>query len=290
MKKSLRLASGTAAGSPNEMNLPLLWHIPFSHFNEKVRWALDFKNVPHRRRCVGADYLFKAWRATGHGTLPILFLDGKAVGDSTDIIAALEQRQPEPALYPKDPAQLRRALDLEDFGDRAAPPGGGLPVDLVVVVARGIFAQLFEFAAPPYLALAMDSYTFAIQELCCHALSFANQIGIDAQLAAGRRDASDGPQAQPRRRFQIAGVEYVRSAFSRNTAERDAAHGSSGGQAGPCVLIRGLDLFGERQPQAQTPFPQSVMGDAESDRTLAASRKAYHVGQGDRDTAQRIAI
>jgi hypothetical protein len=51
------------------MNLPLLWHIPLSHFNEKVRWALDFKNIPHRRQRVGADYLFQAWRATGHGTL-----------------------------------------------------------------------------------------------------------------------------------------------------------------------------------------------------------------------------
>jgi hypothetical protein len=28
------------------MDLPLLWHIPLSHFNEKVRWALDFKNIP----------------------------------------------------------------------------------------------------------------------------------------------------------------------------------------------------------------------------------------------------
>jgi len=104
------------------MNLPLLWHIPFSHFNEKVRWALDFKNIPHRRRSLGADYLLKAWRATGHGTLPILFLDGKPVGDSTAIIAALEQWQPEPALYPKDPAQRRRALELEDhFDERLGP-------------------------------------------------------------------------------------------------------------------------------------------------------------------------
>jgi glutathione S-transferase len=104
------------------MSLPLLWHIPFSHFNEKVRWALGFKKIPHRRRSVGAGYLFKAWRATGHGTLPILFLDGKPVGDSTAIIAALEQWQPEPALYPKDPAQLRRALELEDYFDEGLGP------------------------------------------------------------------------------------------------------------------------------------------------------------------------
>ena len=33
-----------------------------------------------------ADYLICAWRATGRVTLPILFLDGRAIGDSTHII------------------------------------------------------------------------------------------------------------------------------------------------------------------------------------------------------------
>jgi hypothetical protein len=28
----------------------VLWHIEVSHHNEKVRWALDFKHVPHVRR------------------------------------------------------------------------------------------------------------------------------------------------------------------------------------------------------------------------------------------------
>jgi hypothetical protein len=25
------------------MDTPLLWHVPLSHFNEKARWALDYK-------------------------------------------------------------------------------------------------------------------------------------------------------------------------------------------------------------------------------------------------------
>jgi glutathione S-transferase len=40
--------------------------------------------------------------------------------DSTRIIAALEERQPEPALYPADPDERRRALELEDFFDEHA--------------------------------------------------------------------------------------------------------------------------------------------------------------------------
>ena len=104
------------------MDTPLLWHIPLSHFNEKVRWTLDYKCVPHRRKVLGPDYLIRAWRATGHGTLPILFLDGRAIGDSTRIIAALEERYPEPALYPRDAAARQHALALEDFFDEQLGP------------------------------------------------------------------------------------------------------------------------------------------------------------------------
>src|SRR5881396_704884 len=104
------------------MDTPLLWHIPLSHFNEKVRWTLDYKRIPHRRQVLGAGYLIRAWRATGRGTLPILFLDGRAIGDSTHIIAALEERYPEPPLYPGDAATRQRALALEDYFDEQLGP------------------------------------------------------------------------------------------------------------------------------------------------------------------------
>jgi glutathione S-transferase len=104
------------------MDAPLLWHIPLSHYNEKVRWALDYKRIAHRRRVLGPDYLIRAWRATGSGKLPILFLDGRAIGDSTHIIAALEERHPEPPLYPRDPVALQRALELEDHFDEQLGP------------------------------------------------------------------------------------------------------------------------------------------------------------------------
>ena len=29
---------------------PVLWHIPVSHYNEKARWALDYKGVEHERK------------------------------------------------------------------------------------------------------------------------------------------------------------------------------------------------------------------------------------------------
>jgi hypothetical protein len=49
------------------MDTPLLWHIPLSHYSEKLRWALDYKCIAHRRRVLGPNYLIRVWRATGQG-------------------------------------------------------------------------------------------------------------------------------------------------------------------------------------------------------------------------------
>ena len=104
------------------MDTPVLWHIPFSHYSEKARWALDYKGIAHRRRVLGSNYLIRVWRATGQGKLPVLWLDGRAIADSTRIIAALEEHYPEPPLYPREAAARQRALALEDDLDETLGP------------------------------------------------------------------------------------------------------------------------------------------------------------------------
>jgi glutathione S-transferase len=104
------------------MDTPLLWHIPLSHYSEKVRWALDYKGIAHRRRVLGANYLIRVWRATGQGKLPVLWLEGQAIADSTRIIGVLEAHRPEPPLYPRETAMRQRALALEDDLDETLGP------------------------------------------------------------------------------------------------------------------------------------------------------------------------
>jgi glutathione S-transferase len=58
----------------------------------------------------------------GEGTLPVLVVDGRAIGDSTEIIAYLEGRYPDPPLYPADPEACRHALALEEFFDEKLGP------------------------------------------------------------------------------------------------------------------------------------------------------------------------
>jgi glutathione S-transferase len=97
----------------------VLWQYSFSNYNEKVRWALDHKSIPHRRRSLfpGGP---RSLMFSRNGTLPVLDLDGERIVDSTRIIEALEQRHPDPPLYPSDPDERSRALELEDFFDEHA--------------------------------------------------------------------------------------------------------------------------------------------------------------------------
>ncbi len=107
------------------MSAITLWHVPISHYSEKVRWALDHKRIPHARRAVlgGLHPLVTAIVTRGrHQTVPALSIDGHGYGDSTAIIAELERRFPERPLYPADPAERRRALELEEWFDEELGP------------------------------------------------------------------------------------------------------------------------------------------------------------------------
>jgi glutathione S-transferase len=114
---------------------PVLYHIQVSHYNEKARWALDYKGVPHRRKAP-MPIAHVAWAAAmtrGRGiTFPILKMNGDTIHDSTRIIERLELDYPEPPLYPSDPEDRRRALELEEFFDEELGPH----------IRRAAFAEL----------------------------------------------------------------------------------------------------------------------------------------------------
>src|ERR671918_64538 len=88
---------------------PVLWHLEISHYSEKARWALDHKGVAHVRRAVTpALQEVTARRLRAGRTMPIL--------------EEIERRWPQPPLYPADPDERTRALELEDYFDEQCGP------------------------------------------------------------------------------------------------------------------------------------------------------------------------
>ena len=101
----------------------MLWHLRPSHYNEKARWALDYKGIPHvRREARPGQHPKVARELAGGRTFPVLVLDGEAIGDSTRILEALERFRPDPPLFPVEPAERRRALEIEDYFDEEFAP------------------------------------------------------------------------------------------------------------------------------------------------------------------------
>jgi glutathione S-transferase len=139
-----------SGGSP-----PTLWQIQISHYSEKARWALDHKGVDHVRRSpLPGMHIPIALLLTGgaHPTFPVLELDGRRIGDSTAVIAALEERYPEPPLYPADPAVRARALALEDHFDEQLGPYIRRLAFYELIQEPEMFAELASQTAPGPLA------------------------------------------------------------------------------------------------------------------------------------------
>jgi glutathione S-transferase len=112
----------TAEAAMSEHDL-VLHQFPASHYNEKARWALDWKGLAHRRiHHLPGPHAPQMKRLTGQTATPVLVLDGRAIAGSAQIIDALERAFPERSLYPADPAQRERALALQRrYDDEVGP-------------------------------------------------------------------------------------------------------------------------------------------------------------------------
>jgi len=95
-----------------------------SHFNEKVRWTLDYKRLPHQRETYlpGPHFPLIKKLSGGPSTTPLLQHDGGFISGSAAIIDWLEGQYPEPALLPADKALREKALAIQTRFDATVGP------------------------------------------------------------------------------------------------------------------------------------------------------------------------
>jgi glutathione S-transferase len=123
--------------------------IPFSHYCEKARWALDRTGVPYREE----GYLpMLAWmpalRAGGKRTVPVLVTPEGAVPDSTDILRWADGRGACAPLWPTGDGDAA-ALE-EQFDKSLGPASRRVAYDAMLGERRALEAMLD--AAPAWQA------------------------------------------------------------------------------------------------------------------------------------------
>ncbi|MGH2979060.1 MAG: glutathione S-transferase family protein [Solirubrobacterales bacterium] len=184
------------------MATPVLYHIQVSHYNEKARWALDYKGIPHVRKAPPPMF-HTAWAfaMTRGATFPVLRMNGTTIGDSTRIIEALEQSHPDPPLYPAGPAERARALELEEFFDEELAPH----------IRRALFAEVtrdreaFAWAAAPSAGRAVHAGFKGTAALAGPLLRM--RYGINPETAEQGWDKTYA--ALDRLELELGGREYL---------------------------------------------------------------------------------
>jgi glutathione S-transferase len=120
--------------------------IPFSHYCEKARWALDLSGVPYVEEGHLPFFSRRATRPLGSTTVPLLVTPSRVLTDSSDILAFADAARP---LYPTDPDARRDGLALEDELDERFGPQTRRLAYFHLLGAREAFDALLATAPVP---------------------------------------------------------------------------------------------------------------------------------------------
>jgi glutathione S-transferase len=159
-----------------------------SPFNEKVRWALDLKRVPHTRRSLlPGPHVATLRRLTGRTTTPVLVADGQALDGSARILEWLEQRWPWPPLLPDDAASRAEAQRIQQWFDDDLTPRIRRAVLDALLRQPKAFAAVFGDGRSPRQRLA---YALALP-LAAPLVRKGNGITGPASVTDGLRAANE---------------------------------------------------------------------------------------------------
>ncbi|EXA66771.1 glutathione S-transferase family protein [Acinetobacter variabilis] len=94
----------------------ILYQFPLSHFCEKARWMLDYKELEYiaQNLMPGAHRAFARLK-TGQNRLPILRDQEQWIVDSTKIALYLDEQYPEHRLLPPEASLRQQALDIDEI-------------------------------------------------------------------------------------------------------------------------------------------------------------------------------
>lgn len=94
-----------------------LFNSQTSMFCEKIRIVLAMKKVPYEMVDVKADDRKSLIAFSNQRKVPTMDFDGKCIQDSTDLAIYLEEKYPEPSVYPSNPSDKGLCMMLEEWAD-----------------------------------------------------------------------------------------------------------------------------------------------------------------------------
>lgn len=157
-----------------------LWGFRYSTNADRVTIALAYKGLDYTAHDVPAGDRTEVEALSGQPLVPVLRHDGRVLADSPAILAHLDDRFPDPPLWPADPAQRAQADVFVEWFNRvwkvapnALADGTGDPAHHAATLARhqdlldGLLADgrehllgpfgIADVVAWPFLRYALDA-------------------------------------------------------------------------------------------------------------------------------------
>lgn len=126
----------------------ILYQFPVSHYCEKARWLLDFKELEYSIiNLFPVTHRLFTWSKSQTGTVPLVKDGQEWIGDSTELAFYLDAKYTLRPLLPSDPMLRSRAIIIEDLADKAG-----------IHVRRWAYSQLL--SGEDVMNLLMDDYPY----------------------------------------------------------------------------------------------------------------------------------
>jgi glutathione S-transferase len=176
---------GTMTDAMHPEPTPELLQFPYSHYNEKARWALDYKAVPHNRRnLLPGPHAMTTLRLTRQTQVPIVRFGEAVIHGSARIIDELENRFPDPALYPADPALRRRALEIATWFDQEIGPQVRCAIFATLLQTPGYVCRTFAGHRRAPTRIAYRTMFPLTRTIMKRSMGITGQVAVERAIAA----------------------------------------------------------------------------------------------------------
>jgi glutathione S-transferase len=95
-----------------------LYRARFSTNVERVALALAYKGLEAESEWIEYTDRSRVEAVSGQGLVPVIDYDGEIVADSMEIVRFLEERHPQPPLFPREPERRAEVLVFVDWFNR----------------------------------------------------------------------------------------------------------------------------------------------------------------------------
>ena len=156
-----------------------LYQFPISHFCEKARWALDYKNLEHTKvNLLPGIHKAKMKKLAGKSQVPVLKHNDNVVQGSAKIIDYLDSVFTHKNLTPDEHELKRQASEWENFADNKIGPQVRLVVYHIMLDYPQLVIPMFTQDGPFYGPFLMKKMFPTLQK------KMREYMNIDASNAA----------------------------------------------------------------------------------------------------------